>query len=151
MLTTAKLDATGQRWITSLANSDFKIFYRNGKLNVDVDSLSRIPWEMETTRSTPLDLVLLKSTIINPQISMKVPMLPNAVIPVCELVIGSELHLTPTQWKQEQRNDYSLKRLNELLERHELVNYNCDKQDSSDLKCMLRLWKDFFLENGLLY
>ena len=151
VLTTAKLDATGQCWIASLANYDFKIYYRSGKLNVDADSLSRIPWEMETVRDNPLDPVLLKSTIINPQISIKIPMLPNAVIAVCELVIGTELHLTQNQWKQEQRNDYSLKRLIELLESDKLGTYNCTKDDPSDLKCMLRLWKDFFLEKGLLY
>ena len=151
VLTTAKLDATGQRWIASLANYDFKIFYHSGKLNLDADSLSRIPWEMEAVHGTPLDPVLLRTTIINPQISIKIHMLPNAVIPVCELVISSELHLTQAQWRQEQRNDYSLKRLLELLERNELVTYNCDKQDPSDLKCMLRLRKDFFIENGLLY
>ena len=102
VLTTAKLDAMGQRWIASLANYDFKIYYRSGKLNVDADSLSRIPWEMETVWDSPLDPVLLKSTIINLQISIKIPMLPNAVIAVCELVIGTELHLTQNQWKQEQ-------------------------------------------------
>ena len=78
-------------------------------------------------------------------------MLPNAVIPLCELVIGSELHLTHDQWKREQRNDYSLKRLIKLLETNSLLTYNCDKQDPSDLKFMLRLRKDFFMENGLLY
>ena len=114
VLTTAKLDATGQRWIASLANYDFKIYYHSSKLNIDADSLSRIPWEMETVWDSPLDPVLLKSTIMNPQISIKIPMLPNAVIAVCELVIGTELHLTRNQWKQEQRNDYSLKRLIEL-------------------------------------
>ena len=139
VLTPAKLDATGQRWIASLANYDFKIFYHSGKLNVDADSLSRIPWEMETVCGTPLDPILLRSTIINPQISIKIPMLHNAVIPVCELVIHSELHLTQTQWSQEQRNNYSLKRLIELLECDKLVTYNCDKQDPPDLKCMLRL------------
>ena len=45
ILTTAKLDATGQRWVASLANYNFKIFYRSGKLNVEADALSRIPWE----------------------------------------------------------------------------------------------------------
>ena len=49
VLTSAKLDAMGQRWIASLANYDFKIFYWSGHLNVDVDSLSRIPWDMEQT------------------------------------------------------------------------------------------------------
>ena len=31
ILTTAKLDATGQRWVASLANYNFKIFYKSGK------------------------------------------------------------------------------------------------------------------------
>lgn len=41
--TTAKLDATGQRWMAALANYNFKIRYRAGKLNADADGLSRIP------------------------------------------------------------------------------------------------------------
>ena len=51
ILTTAKLDATGQRWVASLANYNFKIFYRSGKLNVEAAALSRIPWE-NTNKST---------------------------------------------------------------------------------------------------
>ena len=47
ILTTAKLDATGQRWVASLANYDFKVKYRSGKQNIDADSLSRIPWDAE--------------------------------------------------------------------------------------------------------
>ena len=45
ILTTAKLDATRHRWIASLANYNFKIFYRSGKVNVELDALSQIPWE----------------------------------------------------------------------------------------------------------
>ena len=36
---------TGQRWVASLADNNFKIFYRSGKLNVEADALSRIPCE----------------------------------------------------------------------------------------------------------
>ena len=45
ILTTARLDATRQSWVASLANYNFKIVYRSGKLNVEADALSRIPWE----------------------------------------------------------------------------------------------------------
>lgn len=41
VLTTAKLDATGQRWIAALSNYNFYIKYRSGKKNVDADGLSR--------------------------------------------------------------------------------------------------------------
>ena len=44
ILTSAKLDATTQRWIASLASFNFSISYRSGKSNVDADSLSRIKW-----------------------------------------------------------------------------------------------------------
>ena len=43
ILTLAKLDATGQRWVASLANYDFRIFYKSGKTNVEADALSHIP------------------------------------------------------------------------------------------------------------
>ena len=39
ILTTAKLDATGQRWVASLANYNFDIFLRSSKLNVEADAL----------------------------------------------------------------------------------------------------------------
>ena len=40
ILTSAKLDPTGQRWVVSLANYDFRIFYQSGKTNVEADALS---------------------------------------------------------------------------------------------------------------
>ena len=43
VLTTAKLDATGQRWVATLANYHFKINYCSGKQNVDAEALSHIP------------------------------------------------------------------------------------------------------------
>ena len=43
ILTLAKLDATGQRWVASLASYDFRIFYKSGKTNIEADALSRIP------------------------------------------------------------------------------------------------------------
>ncbi|KAK3108916.1 hypothetical protein FSP39_018571 [Pinctada imbricata] len=43
VMTTAKLDATGQRWVAALTNYTFDIRYRPGSQNADADSLSRIP------------------------------------------------------------------------------------------------------------
>ena len=41
ILTTAKLDATGQRWVASVSDYNFTIKYRSGKKNADADGLSR--------------------------------------------------------------------------------------------------------------
>lgn len=45
VLTSAKLQATGQRWIAALSDYDFDILYRPGKKNVDADTLSRYPFQ----------------------------------------------------------------------------------------------------------
>ena len=42
ILTTAKLDAMGHRWVASFGPYNFAIHYKPGKLNTDADSLSRI-------------------------------------------------------------------------------------------------------------
>lgn len=47
VLTTAKLNATTHRWIAELADFNFSIKYRPGKVNGDADGLSRMPLDME--------------------------------------------------------------------------------------------------------
>ena len=44
ILTIAKMDATGHRWVAALSNYTFSITYKPGKNNKDVDALSRIKW-----------------------------------------------------------------------------------------------------------
>ncbi|KAI7789521.1 hypothetical protein IRJ41_008311 [Triplophysa rosa] len=47
VLTTAKLNATGHRWVAELADYNFSIRYRPGKNNSDADGLSRMPLDIE--------------------------------------------------------------------------------------------------------
>ena len=44
VLPTAKLDATGHRWVAALSNYTFSITYKPGRNNTDADTLSRIQW-----------------------------------------------------------------------------------------------------------
>lgn len=46
-MSTAKLNATGHRWVAELADFDLIIKYRPGKENCDADGLSRMPCEIE--------------------------------------------------------------------------------------------------------
>lgn len=43
VLTTAKLDAAGHRWLAALSSYDFSLKYRPGNQNIDADALSRRP------------------------------------------------------------------------------------------------------------
>ncbi|KAK2879333.1 hypothetical protein Q8A73_005096 [Channa argus] len=51
ILTTAKLDATGYRWLAALSTFTFDIKYRAGKQNQDADGLSRRPHGQLTSDS----------------------------------------------------------------------------------------------------
>lgn len=42
ILTTAKLDSTGHRWLAALYNFDYEICFRPEKNNSDADGLSRL-------------------------------------------------------------------------------------------------------------
>lgn len=47
VLSTAKLNATGHRWVSELADFNITLKYRPGKSNIDADFLSRTPASME--------------------------------------------------------------------------------------------------------
>ena len=47
LLTTAKLNATGYRWVTALADFNFDLKYRPGHSNKDADFMSRMPKNIE--------------------------------------------------------------------------------------------------------
>lgn len=46
ILTTAKLNATGHRWVAELVDFNFTIKYRPGRCNADADGLSRMPLDI---------------------------------------------------------------------------------------------------------
>lgn len=50
VLPSAKLDATGHRWVTALAAFDFEINYRPGRNIADADSLSRLKESQQLDR-----------------------------------------------------------------------------------------------------
>ena len=79
VLTTAKLDVTGQWWIASLAN--FKIFYRSGKLNVEADALSCLPWgSTQMERVEPLVAKAMLQSKIEPGIDVSEEYLSKEIL-----------------------------------------------------------------------
>jgi hypothetical protein len=76
VLTSAKLNATGLRWIGELADYNFNIRYRPGKANVDADTLSRMSLDMDlymTSCTEETTQQVLQATISGVQIQEKAP------------------------------------------------------------------------------
>ena len=101
ILTTAKLDATGQRWVISLANYDFLIFYKLGKSNVEADALSRIPRTSDILIDTPSVKAII-SAVPYPDHTDYNYNLSNIVCKSTQIIVH---RMSRDDWKVEQEND----------------------------------------------
>ena len=151
ILTTAKLDAIGQRWVTSLANYNFKIFYKNGKLNVEADALLCIPWE--STQVEHMEPVIVKTMLqskLECGINFTKEHLPVNLV-LMSMTVDTTLKLTQKDWAKEQMDDVDVNKIVQLLKFNKLNTYMVQEMDSSLTQILLKYMKDLFLKNGLLY
>ena len=63
VLTSAKLDATGHRWLANLCNFDFTIHYKPGNTNQDADALSRRPTGTDGNLDDKRDQQIMKDKL----------------------------------------------------------------------------------------
>ena len=147
VLTTAKLDATGHRWLAELANLDFTITYRSGKQNIDADYLSRLPQE--------------ESLIDEPTVKAVCNILQDAETITCTESSNTEYkHRTDTQstteydWSKIQQNDPVMKHLYKECQTGEKPNGVRLKnllKASKEMKTYLRDWDKLEIKDGILY
>ena len=65
LLSTAKFNATGHRWVSELAHFRLTVKHRRGKINLDTDALSRMPSrveEMIQSRTSEVSSDILQAT-----------------------------------------------------------------------------------------
>ena len=65
VLTSAKLDASGQRWVAKLANYNLSIKYRCGVSNTEADALGRIKWPEALSENVDMDNGRMDTHVIN--------------------------------------------------------------------------------------
>ena len=151
ILTTAKLDATGQGWVASLANYNFKIFYKSGKFNVKADALLHIPWE--STQVEHMEPLIVK-TVLQSKLESETSF-PSKYLPVNLLLksmtMDTTLKWTQKDWVIEQMDDVDVNKVVQLLKSNKLSTYMAQEMDSSSMQILLRYKKDLFLNNRLLY
>ena len=133
ILTTAKLDATGQRWVTSLANYNFKIFYKSGKLNVEADALSCIPWESaQVEHMEPLIVKTMLQSKLESEISFPEDHFPEKLL-LKSMTADTTLKLTQKDWVKEQMDDDDVNKIVQLLKFNKLSTYTAQEMDLSEI------------------
>ena len=146
VLTSAKLDATGHRWLSELANFDFNILYRPGRNGQDADALSRMRNETELIGKDSVKAIChsVHTDGLVDSITMDTDVLDRSIG-------GTELSdTTNINWRQRQDSDPMLDewkyfiRLGRKPKMEEL-------SQSPDAYALLKNFNNFIIENGVLY
>ena len=149
VLTAAKLDATGHRWVAALSNYTFSITYKPGRNNTDADALSRIQWP---------EAVDISSQIV--QAVCEGVQAPHGKIET--LFHGAQAvgvlsqdnmpsGMTSLEWSQAQNKDSAICQIIQAIQNKSLDTLKIKQDISSDLKAFLRIRKQFILKRGILY
>ena len=138
VLTTAKLDATGHRWVAELADYDFDIVYRPGSKNADADGLSRCHERPEAVQATTVSALLQGSTCTDVAC-----LLSNSVPDNLGTVTAI---MTKEEWKTAQSEDEVIRLVMDHIEGKKVPN----KHLSQDSKILLKT-RGLFLDDGLLW
>ena len=138
VLTSAKLDACGQRWVAKLANYNFTIRYRCGQSNVEADALSRMSWlEVLSDEDIDLDLECMNIHVVNAVLTgtnSKSSLIES--VSCSSEIIPDELHVendstTALDWVKLQRADPYLSVIIKLIESDQLFKRKLHRKDSS--------------------
>ena len=149
ILTTAKLDATGHRWVAALSNYTFSISYKPGRNNTDADALSRIQWpEAVDISSQTVQAVCEGVQALHGKVetlchgAQSVGILSQDTMPA---------GMTSLEWSQAQMQDPAISQIIQAIQTKTLDTIKYNPNMSSELKAFLRIRKQFKLKHGVLY
>ena len=158
VLTSAKLDACGQRWVAKLASYNFTIKYKCGLSNVEADALSRISWPdiLADNEELDIDLDCMDTHVVNAILTgsrSKSSLIES--VSCSSKIIPPELSLdsnssSEIDWMKEQRADSNLSVIIKLIESGQLQKRKLHGKDSSEVKSLLRIRKSLQLVKDIL-
>ena len=157
VLTSAKLDACGQRWVAKLANYNFSIKYRCGVSNTEADALSRIKWPEALSENVDIENGCMDTHVINAILTGAVTKSSLIESVSCSAkIIPTELEkdtgkLSDINWTKEQRLDPNLGVIIRFIESGQLNKRKLQGKDSSEVKSFLRNKKSLKLVKDVLY
>ena len=163
VLTTAKLNATGHRWVAELADFRFTIKYRPGHSNSDADALSRMPLDFtaymdKCTESVSPEVLNATVTGVAAQregnITWVSAVTSDETILELDNVNLPPRHsaINPNQILQAQRQDQAIGRVLAFKIEGKRPSIQETKRERPATKVLLRQWHKLNVgEDGLLY
>ena len=158
VFTTAKLDATGHRWLAELSNYNFSIKYRSGKKNADADALSRLQESETVTTVFPEVIKPICQTVIAERDSTSlfegiVTESENTEMGIEEDIpeeVLSSTALTSHDWHKAQQADRDIRFIIEALEKGQKPNSSSVERNGVDT-AYLTEWEHYYIVNGILF
>lgn len=159
VLTTAKLDATGHRWVAALSNYNFSLTYRSGKLNQDADGLSRLSEGQDQQVMYPevLKAILNVSQTGRDELPLADSLLvcrSVQQIAAVDVVPNDALKgsvMTSTDWVTGQSGDQVISRVKELVSSGQKPSKKAAAKEHPDVIRYLRDWNKLKLKDNVLY
>ncbi|KAI5630534.1 hypothetical protein C0J50_7585, partial [Silurus asotus] len=159
VMSTAKLNAVGHRWVGEFSEFRFSIKYGPGKNNIDADTLSRIPLDIDNyvakcTKELSQDV--LHATWEGSRAAQKKDVAWIAALYTSSADVLSQPHsLLPEISREElakaQREDPGIGEIMTLKEVNDVLTDEVRRSVSGLTRKLLHEWNQLHLENGVLY
>ena len=164
VMTSAKLNATGHRWIADLSNFNFDIKYRPGSHNTDADVLSRMPLDIEKYINTCTEEAasnVFQATAVAASSQHLGDTTWVSGLSTTEesvkfqanetLQPSNDLRLDLFDLKRAQHQDIAISRITELKSRGSKPNATESDRELPATKALLRQWDKLYVtSNGVL-
>jgi len=153
VLSSAKLDATGQRWASALGEYNFDLIYRAGLKNIDADSMSRYPYQKLLEKFD--DLVKLEdstvktvcSVITIPPLIEILPVMNINIVEATEDPSQPMAQIEMTEIRRRQRQDYTIEKWRKAVIDQKLPLGHFNKGD----QIMKKHFHNLKMKRGILF